>query len=280
MKTTRTLILAATVGLCCFTGLQNANADLQSIVDSFNTSQPKTVTITDHTANKQTVESSTALDLSAYASHAHIGNNVFYSFCAEPPLGDLPLNQALTATLSFSGGKTYNTSGNSYNGPGAPWALNKGAAWLYMQYATGEIDPQTDAETQALKSAITALVLESGAENGPEWKGKVDYGGQPNPYLLMALQKFQTKAQLWEDYIVGDANVTGNYAVFIMQLSDGGSTDYQDLLYIAPYTPDPTNNTPGGEVPEPASVLFWTLGSIGALGTAWRRRTQRAKCKA
>ena len=66
-------------------------------------------------------------------------------------------------------------------------------------------------------------------------------------------------------------DVMGDYLVFIMTVTDpnGGNTHFEDFLYHATKTDNPTpprrpDDPPGnGDVPEPATVLLWTLGSLG-----------------
>ena len=65
----------------------------------------------------------------------------------------------------------------------------------------------------------------------------------------------------------------GNYCVFVVNvnlLSDGSPG--QDFLYMVEA---PESYPPG--VPEPATILLWTVGTFGAAGVSWNRRRTRMK---
>jgi hypothetical protein len=64
--------------------------------------------------------------------------------------------------------------------------------------------------------------------------------------------------------------------------------DYQDLVFLIfmnnpadppPIDPPPVDPPPGGggDVPEPATMLLWTLGGFGMAGTSWIRKRRMMK---
>jgi len=65
---------------------------------------------------------------------------------------------------------------------------------------------------------------------------------------------------------------------------NGGNNHFEDFLYLAQKTDNPTPpirpgdpGAPGNPgVPEPATLLLWTLGTLG-LGTSWARKRQMKK---
>jgi hypothetical protein len=160
------------------------------------------------------------------------------------------------ARLSYNGvtGETKNASGV---------ALSVGGALLYQQYATGELPNAGTLST--LATAIRAL-------NSATSITSITWTTGYYAYLLT----INDDRNFW----IGNYNVNqyyeeiGNYAVFIMNIWTTTGGVAQDHLYVAR-----VDYGGGGssDVPEPATLLLWTLGGVGALGAnRWRKRSQKA----
>jgi len=173
-----------------------------------------------------------------------------------------------TATLNYESGTGYTRSNNGDY-------LSVGAAVLYQRYAAGELNYDyvgslgigtryTDANN--LRSAIFAL-NRAASMTASEWTNN-----QYALYLLRDVSGFslaeinantaavQAAKAYWTSNYSTDQYYAelGNYAVFMMDIGNG--TTYQTQLYVT----GANYNNPGA--PEPATLLLWTLGSIGALG--------------
>lgn len=213
--------------------------------------------------------------LSAYTSGAYgTSPNIaaFYTLCANPDL-TIPYNTVTGyAKLNYNAatGATRNVSGD---------ALTVGAAWLYSQYAQGTLAgfrytsqgniPGSNryADAQLLHTTINLLMTGTAAQ--------VNAAASTNKFVQALLQANSSAA-----YWTGTYNANqryqeiGDFTVLVMNLTSGPNgtgTQYQDMLYVARagYGTDP------GGVPEPATLMLWTLGSLGVVGLGYCRK--RAK---
>ena len=233
----------------------------------------------------------------AYCSWTSSGSNSFRSLCIETGYGI----QAETATLSYFNGNSTVRASDGY-------AVSVGAALLYKQYATGEFASnlynyasvsQRTADTTLLLSTLRSLLTPT---PGHFSEGSLDWTG--NKFLAYLLTVNNDKDFWTGKYNPGQYyNVIGDYAIFVMNLSlytetcQGGQ--FNDFLYIA--KADYGNSGGGGDngggngnggggdngggngngggsgVPEPATLLLWSLGSLGAFGMNRYRRTSTKK---
>lgn len=201
------------------------------------------------------------IDKSAYnASLSTTGSNYIRSFCIEP-------SQIMTSI--YNGKLNYNSAtGQTKNSEGK--ALNIGVAYLYSQFAAGTLADYRYMETENngsgsnrgadaayLKLAIQQLL---GYQGSPEWG--------TNAFLGQLLQINSDRNYWLSSY---DPNqyydVIGDYAVFAMNVYTSGGVGRQDFLYVTK-----TDNGNGGDVPEPATILLWSLGGLGATAASWRKR--------
>ena len=190
-----------------------------------------------------------------------------------------------TATLRYdpNTGYTQNTSGQY---------LSVGGAVLYQRYAAGTLSDfnyseryglstgTRSSDASALRSAIMDLNwLTATSALTYNWTGN-----KYLQYLLMDISGFslaeindvnnaavQTAKIYWaENY---NTNLyysdLGNYAVFMMDTGSG----YQTQLYVryASHTGSYDNNG----VPEPATLLLWTIGTVGTFGIGHYRKRSR-----
>ena len=201
-------------------------------------------------------------DLSAYHANARgSAPNSFLSFCIEPNVGLVTV--AGTAKLNFSDGNSTRVSSDNK-------AISVGTAFLYQQFATGAFDTslynytnstQRSSDYSSLLGVLRSLMVPNGTLN---WSNK----------FLGYLLTINSDQNYWTAiYDPGQRyNEIGDYAVFVMNISDpNGAGEYQDFLYIAKADYGHSN----GEVPEPAMILLWTLGSIGTLGVRQYRKRVR-----
>ena len=194
---------------------------------------------------------------------------LFRTFCVEPetPGGGIGRNDV--AKLNYSGSSTHvDPSGV---------ALTVGAAYLYTQFSQDAllgIFPENTARDSAEKvigNAIRYLMgytSEVGQLNNQGWDNNV----------LQYLLTVNNDRDYWLGVYNPDAYYTeiGNYSVFVMNVWESNGTNSQDFLYLAkadiPYDP-----SVGGDVPEPAALLLWTLGGLGLVcsSRAHKRRMKR-----
>ena len=210
-------------------------------------------------------------DVSAYASSlGPYGTPVIFSMSmgsgSEVSSGTAKLNYDATT------GKTRNSDGT---------ALSVGAAVLYQHYAAVTLNScagynifdysflpntwQRSSDASLLLSAMVALNLADSA-NSVDWTS--------NKYLQYLLNIKNDG-----DYWVLDYNTNlryselGNFAVFMMEID--GEVFAQSPLYVTyashldNYGDGSSGNGDGnenGHAPEPATLLLWSLGSLGALG--------------
>jgi len=218
-------------------------------------------------------------DTSAYCT-SHGGEDYFRTFTLEP---NAPGYRYTYGKLNYDSTTGISqTVGMSDTGDFVNYSLTVGAAYLYKLYATeGYMLPT---EFAKLAAAIRFLVgdmsdIDRGylgnLLNDPyDWTGVTN-----NPYLQMLLD-LNNDMNYWMSDYNPDAYYTeiGNYSVFVM------TTGYKwidqlygpDFLYIVGAASPYDSGGPGG-VPEPATILLWTLGTLGAMGGSYARRRTRMK---
>ena len=205
-------------------------------------------------------------DLSAYIASTRgsggTANYSFYSFCANGALGSTASG---TATLSYNP-----TTGVSQNASGG--VLSVGAAYLYKQYATGQLAsfdyatlPQNaprSTDASLLASALSILMTRNVTT--------INNAVPTNKYIAAMLQ-VNTAAYWANTYSLNQRYAEiGDYAVFIMNIRNASGASTQDFFYVAK-----ADLGDGGQVPEPATLLLWSLGSIGTVGVGYYRQRNK-----
>ncbi|MCL2117150.1 MAG: PEP-CTERM sorting domain-containing protein [Planctomycetaceae bacterium] len=215
--------------------------------------------------------SGTTPNLDAYR---HYNNGAYVStFCVEPYNG--PVSDNSLGRLNYSGGRT-----TVQTASGAGLSLTVGAAYLYKLF----LNPNNDFEyitgfsnsvdyNHAITNAVRYLM---GYTPGTD----VAMHNTIRNYLLA----LNSDWNYWTSVYDPDKYYTeiGNFSIFVINTTVPGGGNGQDHLYIAraanPYVPpEPPQPPPpepppgGGDVPEPATILLWTLGTLGALGYGRRR---------
>jgi len=209
-----------------------------------------------------TTRSGATPDLRAYS--ASLGNTAgIYSTCVSGG-STAPGNGTATLYYSATTGLTQNISGQF---------LSVGGAVLYQRYAAGTLSSfnygaamNTGTRTNdssTLRSAIMVLNSMSSTQ-------ALAYDWNSNKYLQYLLSIRDDKSYWALDY---NTNLRytelGDFAVFMMHTG----TTTQSQLYVS-YASH-TGNFENNGVPEPATLLLWTLGSAGALGVGHYRRQSR-----
>lgn len=199
-------------------------------------------------------------DLSAYSSSTG-GSNYFLSFCVEPTQDTQNIYKG---SLNYSNGITKTTSNH---------VVSVGAALLYSQFASGQLpnyfnSSQSDNASYLRMALYHLMKIETGVTS---W-GTNQYLG----YLI----DINSDISYWT--AAYDPNQyyeeIGNYAVFALNTYTSGNVHRQDFLYVT--TADYGNGGGnGGDVPEPATLLLWTLGGLGAAGASWRKRRNQQKAR-
>lgn len=253
-------IAASLFCLALLCGSASADFNASQFVSGFNgTNGGKGFVFSGYTmVNAEEQLTGTMIDYSAYNSGKSTGGSSYMrTFCIEP---DTPLAGPGYALLNYSNGQTTTTSNV---------AVTIGAAWLYSQFATGNLDNfnytnsgSRNGDSAALRSAIQHAMNLYTDSATYDWSG--------NRYLSLLLDINPDKNYWMGAYDPNQRyDAIGDYAVFAMNVYSGVNYPNQDLLYVvkAEY-----GNGGGGDVPEPATILLWSLGSLGAAGAAWRKR--------
>ena len=245
-------------------GLAFADLNAQAVVTNFNSmnggrgfdfvfaSSASLMTLT-------TTAGTTNVNNTAYAANrggtVTGGRTYFYSFCVNPSLST---TTPALGKLNYeaSTGRTYTKNANGTNRD----ALSLGAAYLYKQYATS-----TSLGNVTAATFTTALQELNGTISGTNWN--------TNMFLAMLLSErndqnyWKAKYDTRHEY-----SEMGNYVVFVMNVTNSsGAGQYQDFLYITT-----ASGGGGGDVPEPATLLLWSLGGMGLAGS-WARKRRMKK---
>jgi len=159
--------------------------------------------------------------------------------------------------------------------------LTLGAAYLYARFVQGKLQDINE-NVADFRRALDRLYI--GTSNSDDlWN--------VNPYLCdlisitprntaMGAKDYWCQAyNLQYDYLFMDGLDFGNLYIFVMNVVDivdylPDDAQYAAMLYAAPRYSDPP---PVQNVPEPATLLLWTLGGLGLSGTSWLRRRHKKK---
>jgi len=204
----------------------------------------------------------------ANSSGTTTGSNWFRSFCVTPEI--LISGGNYIGTLDWKAGTGVN-AGKMISQTSDGKTLSLGAAYLYMLYATSNdgIVLGQSFNAGALSQAIN--VLNGGNFSYPDvsgWPGVTTWND--NIYLNALLGKLNDTSYWTQAYDArqNDYGVAqmGNYSVFVMRVKDSSGVEKQNFLYIAEATPIISG------VPEPATMLLWSLGGMGLVGSWVRQR--------
>ncbi len=153
--------------------------------------------------------------------------------------------------LSYDGGATRATNGK---------AINLGIAYLYTKYATGALsnyDYANNSTAAELQSALQLLL--NGGITSEQWATNRFLGhlvGETgNAGIWTTQYDLNNTSYPWLD---------GTYAVYVMNLNGSGSQG--DVLYLV------KRGGGSSDVPEPATLISWTVLGLGLFGAARRRR--------
>jgi len=209
-------------------------------------------------------------NMSNYNTYASDRSSYFRSFCVNPTL-TVSNGQRYYGNLNIQADGTTRTVDNA--------VLSVGAAFLYKTYAT---QLPTDAAPYNIFSDLHLENRSAQFEQALHYlmglSGAPDTIWNENVYLQFLTQQYPGKTR---DYWTRDYSATqyygeiGDYFVYVMNVNvrnANGTTGAagQDFLYLA----SATWTTSG--VPEPATLLFWTLGGLGLACTS-RTRSRRMK---
>ena len=208
-----------------------------------------------------TTSSNSNVDTSAYYSLIG-GTNFFQTFGIQP--GNSTVANSGTALLNYNA-----ATGTTTNADGT--ALTFGAAYLYAKYSSGGL-LVTDDRAYEFYVALNTL---TGYYPSSNWS--------TNTFLL-ELRARESDMNFWtRSYDPGLMySEIGNYSVFVVRITDWDDSSAQNVLYIAkstgptapPWGDEPP--LPGG-VPEPTTLLLWTIGGLWLSGTSWFGHRNRIK---
>ena len=188
------------------------------------------------------------------------------------------------AWLSYNDGKTYDKSTQ---------ALTLGTAYLYSKFVQGAPDLKLvpNATTGALEFDATKFraAIQELYENGSKF---VEGYWMENEYLsyLLDITPGVNARTYWTsayDMLTDYSGIGfGDYYVFVLLAYDftpDSPNEFASMLYAAPMKPfsdpppddDDPVDPPDSGVPEPATLLLWTLGGLGLGGTSWLRRRNK-----
>ena len=164
--------------------------------------------------------------------------------------------------------------------PDTSRSLSLGGAYLYTMYATQDSAFTAGDSTVAINQLLAAIrFLADKTDNYTvshwQYLGNLrydqnDWDGSGNPYLQMLLD-INGNIDYWKSVYNPDAYYTeiGNYSVFVINNADPRHCDF---LYLAAAT-----NPHEAATPEPATILLWTLGTLGVAGTSCARKRSGVK---
>jgi len=188
------------------------------------------------------------------------GLSYFTSVCVEPDNTNGLRNgngvgNVLVGTLNYKDNMSKTSKG---------YALSVGAALLYKMYATGEYAVNLNNESQKLTFQQTIRGLMKIVDPDTKKVYSIDAG-------IRSILSNLIQGDIMATYDPGKYyDYIGDYSVFVMNVtSTNGKVDSQDFLYIVKHE--------GSDVPEPATLLLWTLGGLGVAGTSWARKRRLVK---
>lgn len=278
--------ISAVLFLITISGSAFADMQTQQIVDRFNSMNSgngylfRSVTnntffsTSRGTGEDQLVNQGTDMaDRSAYTDLTS-GLDYFQTFCVNP-LQDFIAGQTNAGKLD------YNSTNGTTSTKEPPHSLTVGTAWLYKEFVTEgltgyyEYSYGTNRANSAveLQDAIYYLMgfgerMKVTANNATAWT--------TNTYLALLDNMSGYNRAFWQATYDPASNYGGlmdDIQVFVMQNSfvqrNPDVTIRQDVLYAI--------RSGGSDVPEPASLLLWTLGGLGVTSVAYRKRRMNRK---
>ena len=264
MKTLKNLVLLTVALTAICSGALRAEYTASEIVAGFNANGGWAFYSGGSVTERLfTTRSGATPDLRAYSSI--LGSTGIYTMCVS---GGLSAPGSGTATLNYNAatGLTQNISGQF---------LSVGAAVLYQRYAAGTLSSfnygvamntgTRSSDSNTLRTAIMVL-------NSMTTASALTFDWDSNKYLQYLLSIRDEKGYWALDY---NTNLRytelGGFSVFMMDTGSG----YQSQLYVS-YASH-LGNFENNDVPEPATLLLWTLGSAGAFGfNHYRKRNKKA----
>jgi len=217
-------------------------------------------------------------DLSAYQIGITAGNGTgtnfhFQTFCVAFGLNS-DAGVLTNGQLNYDNNSS-RTSTHNFN------QLTKGVAYLYKEFAAETLNGYSYidgagriASAVMLQDAIWYLM--GMGTSGQDRAGylalvnpNTDWNNNNNTFLSY-LKSLNDNIDYWTavyDPTVNFDGRMGDYKVFVMNaelITRGGGNPTQDVLYVVCDS--------GSGVPEPATLLLWTFGSLGTAVVAWRKR--------
>ena len=201
----------------------------------------------------------TSIDFSTYRHDLYTGGTGYMrTFCIEPNISTLAYSG--TADLNYQNGQTRTSSGV---------AVKLGTAVLYSRFASGDLynfgytNINRSSDYTALKTAIQTTM------------GLLNSDWLSNKYLKQLLDINNDRSFWTATYDPAKYyQEVGDYAVFAMNVYTSNGANAQDFLYV---TKASYGNGGSSDVPEPATILLWSLGTLGYAGASWRKRHCRKK---
>ena len=220
-------------------------------------------------------------DLSAYKIGTTAGNGTgtnfyFQTFCVAFDM-DSYAGSSSNGQLNYEyHGNVSQTNTHNYN------QLTLGVAYLYKEFAAGTLNVYGYDYTNGDGRIASAVMLQEAiwylmgmGTTGQDRAGylaqmtsNTDWSNNDNIFLNH-LRSLNGNLGTWTaiyDPTNNYSGLMGDSKVFVMNtevFTRGGGNPTQDVLYVT---------RGGGNVPEPATFLLWTLGSLGAAGVAYRKR--------
>ena len=209
-------------------------------------------------------------DLSGYMTGRTANNGLginfsFQTFCVAPELSILS-DDPLNGWLNYEPDRTCTFNGNS---------LTLGVAWLYKEFAAGTLAGYYYDNTDPVNNRVNSAVMLQDAI----WFLQGDTTYMVDPATNWTSNRFLELLDNMPGYNWTAAyNPAANYGglmgdskVFVMNVSVAANTAVirQDVLYVTQYG--------DSVVPEPASLLLWTIGSLGAVGAVYHKRRKDNK---
>ncbi|MCL2623055.1 MAG: hypothetical protein FWD31_05240 [Planctomycetaceae bacterium] len=188
------------------------------------------------------------VNFDAYLEGSTGGQNYFTTFCVEP---EIPvIKPGGWGRLNYDPVTGISQTAN------LELVLSLGAAFLYKQYATGDLVLSSESDVFAFNSAIHYLMAGTASAH---WAS--------NTYLSDLLDWTPAIDYWTADYKPAQYYAEiGYYSVFVMEVTDASNTQpHQNFLYLGEATTPPA-------VPEPATVLIWSLGGMSLVGSWMRQR--------
>ena len=266
-----TTLLAALLAVT-WSGVLRADFNAQQIADAFNALNGNTgydfMYVSNVPPTLQATPGTTMVDVSPYNNYASSSATSFRSFCVNT-FDTVSVGQRYLGNLNIQDDGTTQSMQNNT-------ALTVGAAYLYKIFAT---EPVTGAAPYNIFSNLNIENRAAQLQDAIHYLMGLSTAGpdiwNTNIYLQFLVQEHPERSlDYWTNTYLSTERYTeiGDYFVFVMNVNHATTvTTGQDFLYLARAT------WTASAVPEPATLLLWTLGSVGALGIShYRRRNEKA----